>query len=431
MPDVIKILVGDDDDLCRRALSKMLERRGYAVLDAQDGEAVLECALIEEPDLILLDVSMPKMDGYVVCEQLRSNGRTEKIPVIMMTGAAMGVDSAIQGLRAGADEYLNKPIDAEALFDCIDTFLPPQAAVRQARILVVDDSRVNLQVMEGYLDQTGYRIELATNGADALALAWGNPPDVVLLDVQMPGMDGYEVCAQLKRDPRTTNVPIMFVTANALDDREMLKGYELGAVDYLRKPFLRDELLARLQVMVRLKQHQAELERKAYLDSLTGLPNRRHLSDRLEEELARARRHTHELSVLLLDLDHFKEVNDTHGHDAGDHVLAEIGRLLGKHVRQEDVVGRYGGEEFAFVLPETGLAPAVLLAQRIRRSVADYTMSYEGTAISMSASIGAASFPMLPIESSRELLRYADEALYRAKRSGRNQVQAYEPPDSV
>ncbi len=431
MADAIRILVGDDDETCRTGIVRLLTRRGFAVLDAEDGEAVLERAYLEEPDLILLDVSMPKIDGYAVCQQLRENARTKAIPVIMLTGAAMSLDGAIQGLRAGADEYLTKPVSTDALFDCIDAFLPAQSAIRQVRILVVDDSKVNLQVMEGYLAQTGYQIETAANGQDALTMAQQNPPDVVLLDVQMPGMDGYEVCSALKRDSRTADVPVMFVTANALDDKEMLKGYELGAVDYMRKPFLRDELLARVQVMVRIKQQQAQLERQAYLDPLTNLPNRRQATDRLGEEFARAGRHGHELTVLLLDLDHFKAVNDTYGHDAGDHVLRELGRLLSRHVRQEDVVARYGGEEFAFVLPETGLGPALLLAQRIVRSIAGLRITYENRTIAVTASIGAASFPMLQIQSGRELLRYADEALYRAKDGGRNQVLAYQPPEAA
>lgn len=424
MVDGTKILVGDDDATCRELCQRVLTSKGYEVIEAEDGETVLALARSEEPGLILLDIILPDLTGFSVCERLRQDPRTQNIAIVMITGAD-SLDTEIQGLRAGADEYLAKPFSDEALLEAVRTTLPGADDTLSARILVVDDSNVNLQVMEGYLHETGYEVDLVDNGIDALTLAQANPPDVVLLDVQMPGMDGYEVCAALKRDARTQAIPVMFVTANALGDDEMLKGYDIGAVDYLRKPFLRDELLARLQVMVRIKRQQTDLERQVFTDVLTGLPNRRQFLTRLREEFSRSRRHELELTALLLDIDHFKNVNDTYGHDAGDHVLREVGALIGALVRTEDVAARYGGEEFTFLLPETALDPGLLLAQRIRRSIAALEIDYEGTVIPVTVSIGAANFPMLPIQNPKELIRYADEALYRAKEGGRNQVQAF------
>ena len=429
MPESVKILIADDESTIRDLVRRILEDRGYVVLQAADGEEALSLAASGEPDLILLDANMPKLSGFEVCERLRSEPGTQDIPVVMLTGEAATIDKAIEGLRAGADEYLYKPFRKDALLDIIQSNLPDVALSRSAKILIVDDSQVNLQVMQGYLHQTGYRLDMVTNGEDALVMAHEHPPDIVLLDVQMPGMDGYEVCRRLKQDSRTSSIPVMFVTANALGDDEMLRGYEFGAVDYLRKPFLREELLARLHVMVRLRQQQAELERQAFLDPLTNLANRRHLANRLSEEFSRAKRHGMALTTLLLDLDHFKNVNDTHGHDAGDEVLRRVGALLADTVRNEDVVGRYGGEEFAFLLPQTPLDPAIQIAERICGAVAGLVTDYEGTPIQVTASIGVANYPMLTVEQPRELLRYADEALYKAKSSGRNQVRVLRPAE--
>lgn len=290
-------------------------------------------------------------------------------------------------------------------------------------VLVVDDSPVNLQVVGTTLDEIGYSTTFANNGFQAIERFKSARPDLVLLDMMMPDMDGLEVCNILKAaDP---DVPIIFLTASH-EPEHLLKAFEQGAVDYVTKPFNKPELAARVKnhLMLRyafneLKIALNEMERLAKTDGLTGLLNRRSLLEIAEQEFARAQRYNRSLSVLILDIDHFKRINDTYGHPIGDVVIQTVASILNETLREADSVGRYGGEEFVVVLPETTLEQASEVAERIRDQVAKKLISNDFRNLQVTISIGISALKT-ETHTIDEMLQRADKALYQAKSNGRN-----------
>ena len=293
-----------------------------------------------------------------------------------------------------------------------------------ATLLLVDDEEVNLYALKIILDARGYRCLSATNGKDAIRLATSELPDAILLDIQMPGMDGYEVCRTLKQDVRTQPIPIVFLTARYREHEEVAKGLDLGANDYVTKPFNPEELLARVAVMVRVRVAEAQVRHMSQTDELTGLFNRRYLHQRLEEELHRSSRSSSTLSCIMLDIDHFKNINDTHGHAAGDHVLATVSEIMKRHLRKSDLAVRYGGEEFLLILFENDKNGALRVAERVRADVEAKVFEFEGQRLRATISSGVAIFPDMEVATAEELIARADAALYAAKSSGRNLVRA-------
>jgi len=299
---------------------------------------------------------------------------------------------------------------------------PSAAAV----VLVADDSPTVRAVARVSLEQAGHRVLEAGNGIEALGVLADEAVDVVLLDVEMPLMDGYQTVAALKADPHTADVPVVFLTARTGSD-DVVRGLRLGGHDYLRKPPDPAELLARVGAAARVKQLQDELRRKldeldvvSRTDALTGLHNRRHVQEHLTTCAAAARRHGHPLSVLVVDVDHFKRVNDTVGHAGGDRVLRAVAGALAAAVRTEDVVGRWGGEEFLLVLPHTGPAAARVLAERLRAEVAALDVEVDGRPVPVTVSVGGAG-ALGPVHG--DLLTLADRQLYAAKDAGRDRVR--------
>lgn len=293
-----------------------------------------------------------------------------------------------------------------------------------ATVLLVDDEEVNLYALKIILESRGYRCVTSSNGADAVKLASEILPDAILLDIQMPVMDGYEVCQRLKEDPRTKPIPIVFLTARCRDQEEVIRGLDLGANDYVTKPFNPEELLARVAVMVRVRTAESQMRQASYTDDLTGLYNRRFLQQRLAEEMHRASRYTLRLSCILLDIDHFKSINDTHGHAAGDFVLKELAGIMKSHVRKSDLAIRYGGEEFMLILFENDKNGALRVAERVRADVESHAFAWKGQPLRLTISSGVAVFPDDGITMPDELIARADSALYSAKSSGRNLVRA-------
>jgi len=300
-------------------------------------------------------------------------------------------------------------------------------AVSAGRILVVDDSLVIRAVVRASLEEEGYLVVEAENGEVALGECRARPPDVVLLDVEMPGLTGYEVLERLKADAELEDIPVVFLTSRTRME-DVVKGLREGAHDYLKKPFEAAELLARVGSASKIKRLQDQLrerndalERMARTDALTGLFNRRHLDDELRRRHSDARRHHEPLSVLLLDIDHFKHVNDTYGHPVGDLVLTEFARILEAGTRDEDISGRWGGEEFLVILPRTDLHHAVEVADRIRQTVANSVVVSGRQAVSVTVSGGCV---VGVSESVEGLLHQVDVRLYAAKNAGRNRIVA-------
>lgn len=294
-----------------------------------------------------------------------------------------------------------------------------------ATVLIADDSLVIRAVVRSELEEEGYLVVEAVDGLAAVQQCRDDPPDVVLLDIEMPGLDGYQVLSELKADPAVKDIPVVFLTSRGEMD-DVVAGLRGGAHDYLRKPFESPELLARVAAAThvkhlqdQLRQRNADLDRLSRTDALTGMYNRRHL----EQELARLHndsiRHRAPLCVLLLDLDRFKHVNDTYGHAAGDDVLREFAGRVTAELRAGDIGGRWGGEEFLVIMPRTELDEALALAERVRAVTAAEPVVSAGDPISITVSGG---FALGPGDSPASLVQAADHGLYRAKEEGRNRV---------
>lgn len=292
-----------------------------------------------------------------------------------------------------------------------------------ATVLLVDDEEVNLYALKIILESNEHRCLTASTGPEALRIAAEALPDCILLDIHMPVMDGYEVCRLLKEDPATEPIPVVFLTAKYCDQEEVVRGLKVGANDYITKPFNQEELLARVAVMVRVRTAEHALRHASNTDELTGLYNRRFLQQRLEEELHRAYRYSLELSCIMLDIDHFKNINDAHGHPAGDFVLTEVSQIIERHVRKSDLAIRYGGEEFIVILFQSDKEQAQQVAERIRADVESHTFDWNGQSLSLTISSGVATYPDTGVTMPDELISKADAALYSAKTSGRNVVR--------
>lgn len=287
------------------------------------------------------------------------------------------------------------------------------------KVLIVDDSPEALALAKARLAEEKLTIICADCGQAGLEMARHEKPDLILLDVDMPDISGFDVCKTLKENMDLNLIPIIFLSG-ATDPESKVTGLELGAVDYVTKPFDIFELRARVRAALRTKRLQNMLIENACIDPLTGLPNRRALLERLDQEWARAKRRNGMLSFIMADIDHFKRINDTYGHDIGDKVLSEIGRAIFAYCRSSDLAARYGGEEFAIIVPDENAGHAALLAERCRSAVAEVSVLTRQVLIHPTASFGVAD--MLKSESIEDMIHAADLALYRSKESGRNLV---------
>jgi len=310
--------------------------------------------------------------------------------------------------------------------------------VVNARVLIVEDSRTQAEWLAQVLSRDGYRVTICGEGRDAIRRVRTEPPDLVLLDMILPDMDGLEVLRVMKARPEEQFLPVILLSVKAdLDSR--VTGLRIGADDFLAKPFADAEILARAAAMLRIKSLQdqlraakTQLEKLSVTDGLTGLYNRRHFEERLKAEFRRSHRYSDPVSLMMLDLDHFKNVNDRYGHLLGDEVLRSTAGLLRASVREPDICSRYGGEEFAVILPKTHVQGALAVAERILLELRRKTYVGEPTGTSareevrVTVSIGIAFYPSKDVTSPELLVKFADEALYRAKHEGRNTICLYQ-----
>jgi two-component system, cell cycle response regulator len=292
------------------------------------------------------------------------------------------------------------------------------------RILVAEDSLVVRTVVCDQLEEEGYEVVEAVDGESALAQCALIRPDAILLDIEMPGLDGNQVLVRLKADPELSDIPVVFLTGRTSTD-DMVAGLRAGAHDYLKKPFEPAELLARIGGAVRMKRLQDELRMRneqldqlSRIDALTGIFNRRHLDEQLAEAGRISSRNQFPLAIVMLDIDHFKQINDSHGHPAGDLVLQEFARRLKSTLRAGNILGRWGGEEFLIIAPRTTPDEAMMLGERLRLSIADQPIDLGSVRLSITVSIGCG----VGMKASAELVALADAALYRSKAEGRNRV---------
>jgi len=449
-----RILVVDDVEANVRLLEAKLAAEYYEVISAGDGPSALAKAASEKPDIILLDVMMPGMDGFQVCRKLKDDPATRHIPVVLVT-ALDGRSDRVAGLEAGADEFLTKPIDDVMLFArvrsltrlkaVIDELREREASGRRmgliggaaarmggagGRILVVDDQERQAKRLTGEL-AIEHRPVMETDPEKALLSARG-PVDLVIVNAGAKAFDGLRFAAQLRSDEATRGVPVLAIVD--FDDRpRLVKALEIGVNDILAKPVDPQELAARAKTQIRRKRYTDYLRHNldqslelAVTDQLTGLHNRRYMTGQLEALMARAARGGEPVALLVIDIDHFKKINDSFGHDVGDEVLREFAVRLASNVRAVDLPIRFGGEEFVVVMPGTQLAAARRIAERIRLHVAGspFQVLHGRQQLDVTISIGVA--VSLPGEDRPyTLLKRADEAVYEAKSTGRNRVIAH------
>lgn len=292
----------------------------------------------------------------------------------------------------------------------------------QPTVLIVDDAKENISILAELL-RSDYKIRAALNGEKALEIAFSdNPPDLILLDVIMPGIDGYEVCKRLKADPLTKRIPIIFVTGKVNEEEEIC-GFNMGAVDYIKKPFNSVIVKARVAMHIELKQYRDYLENISYLDGLTGIPNRRKFDEYLEFTWNLATRASMPVSMVMMDIDLFKQYNDNYGHQGGDVCLAHIAHALSKIIaRKTDLLARYGGEEFVCILPNTDADSAFIIAEKLRLAVAALGIPHAFSTVDKMVTISVGVATKIPVKNlpSSELIAAADKALYQSKKNGRN-----------
>ena len=447
-----RILVVDDIPTNLKLLEAKLTAEYYDVVTAEDGASALALVESNPPDLILLDIMMPGMDGLEACRRLKANAQTRHIPVVMVT-ALSDVTDRVKGLECGADDFLSKPVNDVALFARVSSLvrlklMMDELHMRQAaagdsamlqtagdsedttgaRILVVESNEIVAEMIAGHLKSEQYQVDKVGNMADGGQLCRQGDYELIVIALEIAGEDGLRFCSQLRSQEVTRHLPILLVL-NETDLSRLAKGLELGVTDYLIKPIDRNELLARVRTQIRRRRYHDRLRNLfhksvslAYTDSLTGLYNRRYLNANLDRKILEIADSAKPLSVIILDLDSFKEVNDTHGHGVGDEVLVELGRRLSKGVRDIDFVSRYGGEEFVVVLPDASTEIGAMVAERLRRSIAEEPIEIScGLSLSLTISLGVATASS-PMEEAESLIKRADAALYEAKNAGRDRV---------
>jgi two-component system cell cycle response regulator len=448
-----KILIVDDDPTSTKLLESVLASDRYEILKACNGKDALEQAFANLPDLILLDVMMPDIDGFEVTRTIKRDPRTKDTPVILVT-ALDDPENKAMGLEAGAEELLNKPVHSTELHARVNSMLRlkqyrDQLSIRTMTglsysnipklqeeiykpkeemplILLVEDNEIDATLVKNALKDQPFKLKIVNRGSDVFNVVCQENVDLVLLDIILPDINGFEVCRRLKEDHK--DIQIVIVTC--LDDLESkIKGVELGADDYLVKPIVNRELNARIRVLLEKKGHldslrshyEAALD-SAILDWLTGLYNHGYFQQFLDYELKRAAHQGFPVGLIMIDVDDFKLYNDSLGHSAGDAILRELGQVIRNIIREVDLAARYGGEEFAVVLPYTNREGARRVAERIHNSISshdffhDKTLELGNPTISMGISV-------FPEEGStkKELIESADKMLYTAKQKGKNQ----------
>lgn len=445
-----RILVVDDQAANVRLLEAKLQAEYFDVCSAYDGAEAIESARLNQPDVILLDVMMPGMDGYEACRRIKADPATRHIPVVMVTALDQREDR-ITGLEAGADDFLTKPIDDLTLFARVRSLLRLKVVLDELRyreqsghvagILpdVSDDDVKHASAVIISADQRcadryaaalpeGVDTRCATEPGEGVGLVSDNT-DLLLVDLTSPAFDGMRICARVRSDTATRQVPILAVV-NPDDVQSAVRALDIGVNDIVYRPVDAGELNARARTQLRRKRYADKLRNRldeslelAVTDPLTGLHNRRYISSRLRQAIDSANAGGAPVSVMIADIDHFKRINDTYGHDAGDAVLREFSQRIIDGLRALDLAARYGGEEFVIVMPGAGLAAAEIAAERLRDAIASAGFKLPaGPDVDVTVSIGVAQ--VSHGESFESLLRRADAALYEAKTEGRNRVEA-------
>ncbi len=450
-----RVLVVDDILSNVKLLEAKLTTEYFEVVTAYSGQEALDKIDESNPDIVLLDVMMPGMDGFEVCRRIKANPATAHVPVVMVTALDQPSDR-VAGLEAGADDFLTKPVDDAALFARVRSLvrlkmMTDELRMRETtgqsmglvdpastltdnsvsgRILIIEDRPESVAWFTSAL-QLAHDVSAVDTFEEALVRVRGGDYDLIIVNLGMRGFDGLRLCSQLRSLPEGRNVPILVVVSDA-DRRKLTQALEMGVNDYLTRPVDKNELVARVRTQLRKKRYADRLRQNVQLslemaitDQLTGLHNRRYMGRHLDNLLVQAQRSGKPLAFVIMDIDFFKSVNDNYGHDIGDEVLREFAKRIAANVRGIDLACRYGGEEFVVVMPDTDMAYAYAVAERLRKSIetTPIEISRAPGKLTITISIGIASSESND-EKADELLRRADQALYRAKNNGRNRVIA-------
>jgi two-component system, cell cycle response regulator len=448
------ILVVDDIPANVKLLEAKLTAEYYDVITATDGIEAIEQIKKHKPDLVLLDVMMPRMDGFTACTHMKADPEVSHIPVVMVT-ALSDVADRVRGLEAGADDFITKPINDTALFARVRSLIRIKvlldelrmrdktgkqvgalaegensftADVSGAHVTLVEDDAINSRNIVERLKKS-YEVQHFSDATEALEQIKHSPPDVIVVSTMLCDTDGMRMAAQLKNIEPLRHVPII-VLVDEEETHLMLKGLELGINDYLTVPVELNEMEARIKTQIRRKKYQDALRSNyqasvsmAITDKLTGLYNRNFLDAHIQNIINQALQNQKAFSIMMLDMDHFKLVNDTYGHDVGDEVLRELGKRMVNAIRSSDLAARIGGEEFMILMPETGFIDAYNMADRMRAQIArePFPISHSVGQIQKTISIGVAELN-LSNDNAAAIIKRADNALYEAKNGGRNRV---------
>lgn len=449
------ILVVDDLLPNVKLLEAKLTSEYYDVVTAMDGHQAIEQAKKHHPDIILLDVMMPGIDGFEACRRMKADPDIAHIPVVMVTALSEPSDR-VKGLEAGADDFLTKPINDTGLFARVKALIRIKVLLDELRlrdqtgtqmgvlgqdensftsdvsgasILVINDDIVEAKQITERLSQN-YKVDLVDGPEEAQEELQEKGFDLIIVSGQMTESDPLRFTSQLRSKEETRHVPILLLVDED-DDRLLHKGLEMGVNDYLITPIDQNEMVARVKTQLRRKRYQDALKSNykqsvsmAITDNLTKLYNRHYLDAHLQNMVTKAIERKKPLSLIIMDMDHFKHVNDTYGHDVGDEVLVQLGQLIVNCIRGADLAVRFGGEEFVVVMPETDSPECMIVAERIRSAVENtpFQVSHEIGTLNKTVSIGVSYLNIETGDTPQELLKRADEALYAAKHGGRNRI---------
>lgn len=449
-----RILVVDDVLPNIKLLVAKLTREYFDVLTADSGPEALKIVSREMPDIVLLDVMMPGMDGFEVCRRIKANAATAHIPVVMVTALDQASDK-VAGLEAGADDFLTKPVDDLALHARVRSLVRLKvmmdelrnreltgtllgvtsraAAEREevagASILLVHHDNAEAKAQAKLLSEFG-TVTIDSGYDDCADIVRRKSFDLLIVRLDLGGQDGLRVASRLRSYRETRQVPILAIAEDG-DTESAVKALDFGVNDYLMRPIDENELRARVRTQIRRKRYADRLRESFHLsiklatsDAVTGVYNRHYLTSHLATLLQRAHEAQKEFSLLMLDIDHFKSVNDTYGHVAGDGILREFAGRISLGVRGVDMVARYGGEEFVVLMPETSQEIASMVAERLRAMIADkpFECLSAEKPVSLTVSIGIAGYQRGD-HTGESILERADDALYAAKKKGRNRVE--------